>query len=196
MQKQKRARWQPAFFAGTDSESDWQIDSIKPLIYEALSPTKFLTIGNHSADPPSGAHWILRGMTSNLRYLETKEREKLIASESSLGRVEAAKAALIPIRKSADWWDLAQDERRKIIESESRHISNGTKYVPFIARRLFHSRDLGEPFDFLTWFEFAPEYVESFEELLVYMRKSREWHFVEREVDIRLIRVSGDNLKK
>src|SRR2546428_7160638 len=29
-------------------------------------------------------------------------------------------------------------------------------YLPAIARRLYHCRDLGEPFDFLTWFEYAP----------------------------------------
>jgi hypothetical protein len=26
------------------------------------------------------------------------------------------------------------------------------KYMAAVARRLYHARDLGEPFDFLTWF--------------------------------------------
>ena len=38
----------------------------------------------------------------------------------------------------------------------SRHIETGLRYVPAVARRLYQSRDLGEPFDFLTWFEYAP----------------------------------------
>ena len=47
---------------------------------------------------------------------------------------------------------------------------------------------LGEPFDFLTWFEFAPEHTDVFDELLVKLRASEEWKYVEREVDIRLIK--------
>ena len=30
---------------------------------------------------------------------------------------------------------------------------------------LYHSRELGEAFDFLTWFEFAPEHAAAFEDL-------------------------------
>jgi hypothetical protein len=41
------------------------------------------------------------------------------------------------------------------------------EYLPTIARRLHHSRELGEPFDFLTWFEYAPEHNQAFEELVV-----------------------------
>jgi hypothetical protein len=45
-----------------------------------------------------------------------------------------------------------------------------------------------EPFDFLTWFEYAPEHAEAFEELVTYLRESEEWRYVEREVDIRVVR--------
>ena len=57
-----------------------------------------------------------------------------------------------------------------------------------IARQLYHSRDFGEPFDFLTWFEFAPEHTVLFEDLLATLRASEEWTYVEREVDVRLAR--------
>src|SRR4051812_31125880 len=71
---------------------------------------------------------------------------------------KSTRAVLIPIRKNAEWWALTQDERRAIFERRSRHIGIGTRYLPAIARRLHHCRDLShqEPFDFLTWFEFAP----------------------------------------
>ena len=105
-----------------------------------------------------------------------------------LRRPEATCAALIPIRKSDAWWDLAQDERRTIFESASHHISASLRYLPAIARRLYHSRDLGEPFDFLTWFEFAPEHAAAFDELVATLRATAEWTYVEREVDIRLSR--------
>jgi hypothetical protein len=47
---------------------------------------------------------------------------------------------------------------------------------------------LGEPFDFLTWFEYAPEYSAAFEELVKRLRETKEWQYIDREVDIRLIR--------
>ena len=61
-------------------------------------------------------------------------------------------------------------------------------YLPAIARRLHHARDLGEPFDFLTWFEYAPEHADAFEALVAELRASEEWRYVEREVDIRCAR--------
>ena len=48
--------------------------------------------------------------------------------------------------------------------------------------------DLGEPFDFLTWFEYAPGDSEAFEELVGALRATEEWRYVEREVDVRLER--------
>jgi hypothetical protein len=63
-------------------------------------------------------------------------------------------------------------------------------YLPAVARRLHHCRDLGpdEPFDFLTWFEYAPSDSAAFEELVQALRASPEWEYVDREVDIRLTR--------
>ncbi len=66
----------------------------------------------------------------------------------------------------------------------------GMKYLPAIARRLHHCRDLAEPeaFDFLTWFEYAPTDESAFEDLLAALRASQEWTYVDHEVDIRLVR--------
>jgi hypothetical protein len=83
---------------------------------------------------------------------------------------------------------LPQDERRAIFEEKSHHIADALAYLPRIARRLYHARDLGEPFDFLTWFEFAPEHERAFDELAALLRSREEWKFVDREVDIRLER--------
>ena len=85
---------------------------------------------------------------------------------------------------------MAQDERRAIFEERSRHIAIGLDYLPGVARRLHHSRELGEPFDFLTWFEYAPEHSDAFEEMVHRLRQTEEWKYVDREVDVRLSRVS------
>lgn len=130
--------------------------------------------------------WALRGVVSHERYTTGVEHEALVRRQASLGRPAASRAALIPITKSPAWWMLSSDGRRAIFEETSHHIAIGMEYLPAIARRLHHSRDLGEPFDFLTWFEFAPEHEEAFEELVLRLRASEEWSYVVREVDIRL----------
>ena len=137
---------------------------------------------------PAGSAWALRGVTSNERYVTRTEHETLGARQPPLGRPDATQAALIPIRKSDAWWALSQDERRFVFEEQSHHIAIGLEYLPGVARRLHHCRDLGEPFDFLTWFEYAPSYTTAFEELVARLRRAEEWSFVEREVDIRLAR--------
>ena len=76
------------------------------------------------------------------------------------------------------------------LEDKSRHIAGSMKYLPAIARQLYHCRDLGEPFDFLTWFEFAPEHEAAFDALLAELRASVEWAYVEREVEFRLKRIN------
>ena len=113
-----------------------------------------------------------------------------MAKQQGLGRPEATHAALIPLRKNAAWWALTQDERRKIFEEQSHHNQIGMRYLPAIARRLHHCRDLSEnePFDFLTWFEFAPAHAGDFDQLLAALRASEEWRYIEREVEIRLVR--------
>jgi chlorite dismutase len=108
-----------------------------------------------------------------------------------LGRSGCTCAALIPIRKSPAWWALAQDERRAIFEEDSRHNAIGMRHLPGIARRLLHSRDLSEPFDFLTWFEFAPDAQASFDDLVAELRATQEWSYVDRDIDIRLQRSSS-----
>jgi len=60
--------------------------------------------------------------------------------------------------------------------------------VSILSKGKLHSRDIGEPFDFLTWFEYAPHHSEAFEDLVRTLRNTEEWRFVDREVDIRLER--------
>jgi hypothetical protein len=165
----------------------WRILSISALRGESLAAATHLTMDEGEAVVPLiDTKWILRGTRSHLRYVERHERTRLDELSPPLGRPEVTRAALIPIRKSAAWWDLPQDERRAIFELRSRHIADSMKYLPAVARRLHHGRDLGEPFDFLTWFEYAPEHASLFEDVVGMLRATEEWNFVEREVDIRL----------
>ncbi len=169
----------------------WSILSAKAVAGEALPAAERVEITLGAVPPtPGGAAWALRGVTSNERYVTRPEKEALVKKQAALGRPTADRAALIPIRKSAKWWALTQDERRAIFEERSRHITIGLKYLPAVARRLHHCRDLGEsePFDFITLFDFARADTNAFDDMLAALRASEEWTFVEREVDIRLER--------
>ena len=167
----------------------WKVESLETLVGEAISPVARVSIieGASTAQPDDGV-WYLRGVTSNERYTERPEQSLLLAKQPPLGRPETTWAALIPIRKTSSWWALAQDERRAIFEERSRHIGRGIDVLPAVARRLHHGRDLGEPFDFLTWFEYAPADAPAFEELVAGLRTTEEWRYVDREIDIRLTR--------
>ncbi|MBX7224254.1 MAG: chlorite dismutase family protein [Blastocatellia bacterium] len=169
----------------------WRVETILPVIGEPLAEVPRLDVVNGSLSAlPEHSKWMLRGIKSNERYVTRDEKDELKAHQPQLGRPAATCAALIPIRKTASWWELPQDERRSILEERSRHIKTGLKYLPAIARSLHHCRDLGEPesFDFLTWFEYAPADAPAFEELAADLRATEEWQYVEREVDIRLSR--------
>jgi hypothetical protein len=96
-------------------------------------------------------------------------------------------AVLIPMSKSAPWWALAQDERLAIY-GRARHMRIGMTVLPAVFRKLYHSRDLGETFDFLTWFEFAPADEPAFDDMLGQLRASEEWDYVNAESEIRLRR--------
>jgi chlorite dismutase len=176
-----------AFLGG--SAGAWRIESIDAVAGESLPTVQRVAVCEGPWAAPGGeSAWVLRGVTGHLRYVQLREKEALAAVQPPLGREKATRAALIPIRKSEAWWDLAQDERRAIFEERSHHIAEGLRYLPAIARRLYQSRELGEPFDFLTWFEFAPEHEPLFDELVRALRSTEEWKYVEREVDIRLWR--------
>ena len=167
----------------------WKVVEMKTVIGEAIEEISHLKIIESSLQTTNSGVWTLKGLKSNIRYAEKQEKEKLVAIQANLGRTTATHATLIPMRKSEAWWAMAQDERRKIFENQSKHTEIGLHYLPAIARQLYHSRDIGEPFDFLTWFEYAPEDRDAFHELVAQLRKTEEWNYVDREVEINLVRV-------
>jgi len=182
----------PRLFSFVGGETGpWQVVDFQTIIGDTLTNVPRLYLVNGDVGKlPENAKWLLRGLTSNERYIIQTEKDQLVAIQPKLNRPQATCAALIPIRKTASWWGLAQDERRRIFEESSKHVKTGLKYLPAVARRLHHCRDLGEkePFDFLTWFEYAPSDSKSFDELVVELRASEEWAYVDREIDIRVVR--------
>jgi hypothetical protein len=179
----------PVSFVGAETGT-YRVLRMSTVVGAPLAAVTAVT--SHAVHLPAaiapGAAWVLRGTNSAVRYVERAEAEALRAIQPALGRPDCSHAALIPIRKSDAWWNLPQDERRAIFEMRSNHIASCLKYLPAIARRLHHGRELGEPFDFLTWFEYSAEHVDLFEELVQLLRASEEWKYVDWEVDIRLLK--------
>jgi hypothetical protein len=143
-----------SFIAG--AQGSWAIQRITAVVGQTISPAARLE-RIEGGELVQGGAWVLHGVRSHDRYLTHGEKQQLAAVQEGLDRPASTRGALIPIRKSAAWWALAQDERRALFEEQSRHIAIGMEVLPAVARRLYHCRELGGAFDFLTWFEFAPE---------------------------------------
>ena len=106
-------------FAG-GSSGPWRVERIEAVRGAALALVgRLAVIEGRDVEIPDGSIWRLRGVTSNERYVGIAERAELVARQQPLGRPEATHAALIPITKSEDWWDLTQEERREIFTEQS-----------------------------------------------------------------------------
>jgi hypothetical protein len=179
-------------FIGGNSGA-WQVTARKTVIGEPLPTVKRLDIViGEVKELPEDALWKLAGVTSHERYVTRAEKNELAAKQVTIGRPEATHAALIPIRKNSKWWAMTQDERRAIFEESSHHIKIGMKYLPAIARRLHHCRDMAEPqpFDFITLFDYTKADANAFEDMVAELRTTEEWKYVERETDLRMVRES------
>lgn len=96
-------------FVGADSGT-WSIERLVTVSGEPLDSASRLEVleGSRAARPVSDPGWVLRGVTSNERYVNRVEHNELLSRQEPLGRAGSTRAALIPITKSEAWWDLAQ----------------------------------------------------------------------------------------
>jgi hypothetical protein len=140
-----------------------------------------------------GESILFPGMTQHLHYTSASQNQALAQrSRAELAPSGETTAVLIPIRKSAAWWQLAQDERYAHFQTNGQtpgHTAIGIEYVDRVFRRLYHSRygSPPVPYDFLTYFEFERAYKEDFRHLLTELReveRNPEWQYVEREFEV------------
>jgi hypothetical protein len=91
-------------FVGADS-GRWSIERLETVSGEPLAWTSRLEVLEGSAAARTGrdAVWVLRGVTSNERYVTRVEHEALVSRQEPLGRPRSMRAALIPIKKSEAW---------------------------------------------------------------------------------------------
>ncbi len=141
---------------------------------------------------------IFRGVTQHLQYTTDAQRQELDRqSRSELPPSESTIAVLIPIRKSEEWWNLAQDQRQAYFQKavNEGHTTVGLRYVDRVFRKLYHSRyvDPTAHYDFLTYFEFYGQYSDDFRKLLMELRdptRNPEWNYVDLEFEIWMNKVA------
>jgi hypothetical protein len=160
-----------AFVAGF--EGLWLIEGMTAPVGEPLAPAARLSVVEGTSAAVAEGRGVLRGVVAG-------QGEDARADQLPLGRAEARCATLLAVRMSPTWWERAEEDRRAL----SANIEHG----PAISRRIHRARSRDEPFDVLTWFEYAPEVQSEANQVMARLRDSEEWTFVEREVDIRVIR--------
>ncbi len=143
--------------------------------------------------PATAAKADFCGMVRHLNYTTQAQRSELQGiSAKEVAASGETLAVLIPIRKSAAWWSLAQDERQAHFHrpaGRENHASIGHRYADKIFRKLYHARyfETLPGYDFLTYFEFQEELTETFRALLKELRHPElnpEWAYVDRECEI------------
>jgi hypothetical protein len=139
------------------------------------------------------------GATQSLNYTNEPQRRELDAhSRSEVEPSEETVAVMIPIRKSPQWWGLAQDQRQTYFQTRGQyqgHTAIGLRYVDRVYRKLYHSRYFNppNPYDFLTYFEFNRAHTEDFKSLLAELRdptRNPEWTHIDLEYEIWMTKFS------
>ena len=154
---------------------------------QGLDPATRVEVVNARLDDlPADASWALHGTTSNLRYTTRDEKERLATIQPALSAHRQPRGA------------HPDQEERAVVGPGAGRTPPGLRgrLAPHAHRLALSprdhappSRDLGEPFDFITWFDYAPEHERDFDALLAELRASEEWTYVEREIDVRLVQV-------
>ena len=160
-----------AFVAGF--EGLWLIEGMTAPAGEPLPPAARLSVVEGAAAETAEGRWVLRGVVAG-------QGEDARADQLPLGRSDARCAALHAVRMAPAWWERAEEDRRAL----SANIEHG----PAISRRIHRARDRDEAFDVLTWFEFAPDLQSELNDVVARLRDSEEWSYVERDVELRMIR--------
>ena len=131
-------------------------------------------------------------MPQYLEYTSGAQRDGLKKSRGELPASKDTVAVVVPIRKTAAWWALPQDERMAHFnerDDEAGHTAIGADYVDRVYRELYHTRYSVEStdHDFIACFEFDRADAGAFQKLLARLRdpaKNPEWTFVDREYEV------------
>src|ERR1700739_1120935 len=100
-------------FAGGEIGS-WAVERLDTGAGTPLEGAPRLEVAEGPASSLAGGEpaWLLRGVTSNERYVSGVEHTALVTRQESLGRAAYTRAALIPITEAEGWGGPPQEKRR------------------------------------------------------------------------------------
>jgi len=134
---------------GLEAQSDFLI---RLHAYDLISDQEFLvdfaatTLGRFAV-----ATETLVGVTKPLNYIDKKQSPSLNAGLSSATYSAAPPRyfLVVPVKKSAEWWNMSQEERVTKMEE---HTAPTLAYLVNVKRKLYHSTGIDDT-DFITYFE-------------------------------------------
>lgn len=118
----------------------------------------------------------LVGLTKERRYItaeKTPALDKELVSQPYQGD-NPRFAIVIPIRKTADWWNMPEEQRREEI---ALHTQRSMPYLSKVKRKLYYSTGLDD-IDFITYFE--TDDLKAFHELAISLASINENRFHSR----------------
>jgi chlorite dismutase len=89
------------------------------------------------------------GMTNALNYANRKPGLMDSLKATAYSDAPPRYVVMIPVKKSAEWWALPDDQRMKLIEE---HTLRTLPFLATVKRKLYHSTGLDDV-DFMTFFE-------------------------------------------
>lgn len=176
--------------------SEYRVDRVKTVTGTpglAVRPgAKLVRVEAAARFDVGGLKPLCAGVPQHLEYTSREQKEALASSRQPLPASTETVVVLIPIRKSAVWWALPQDERAahfRARDGKAGHTAIGATYTDRVYRKLYHTRYAVEStdHDFLTYFEFETAHAVAFEQLLTELRDTTanpEWQYVDREYEV------------
>jgi chlorite dismutase len=117
---------------------------------------------------------LMHGLTKKANYVpgfpDQMKSDLKVASEPG----SKPYVAVIPIRKSAEWWSLDPEKRAAMMKE---HTEASLPYHKTVKRKLYHSSGLDD-LDFITYFETSK--LEDFHSLILALEKVKEFQYTRR----------------
>lgn len=114
---------------------------------------------------------VMHGLTKKPNYVPgfPDQMKTDLKTPSEAG--ENPYAIVIPIRKSAEWWELAQEKRTALMQE---HTAATLPFLKTVKRKLYHSGGFGDV-DFITYFETSS--LEGFHGLVLSLQNVKEFSY-------------------
>jgi len=117
---------------------------------------------------------IMHGLTKKANYVPGFSDEMKAGLKTASEPGAKPYAVVIPIRKSADWWALNQEQRSAMMKE---HTEAALPYHKTVKRKLYHSTGLDD-LDFITYFETSK--LEDFHGLILSLERVKEFQYTRR----------------